>query len=237
MNPLSLVIEYSIALQPDWLSGLWGDTALQKILQALGIIAFGWVVKRVFGEVETLLKIRSKFSLTGIWIGICKLPSYPPDIEAIEIYRLVVKREQVTFTFFNYRKDVPVVKYKGVGINRGNMFSAFYYIPSKLSFESGVFVVRLAGVKLRGVYAQYDPRADERLLVSPKQQFELIRIQLPLRARLRMWFGRSPFLTFSDVEKLYKEACDEYPTTRSVTDSQAKALPLSAVSSTMKSAD
>ncbi len=223
------MLEYSILFQSGAWSQFWASTALEKVLQALGVIAFGWLVKYLLGELETLRKIRSKFSITGIWIGICKLPSYPPAIEAIEIYRFVIKREHVSLTFFNYRSDVPVSKYKGTGIYRGNMFSAFYYLPQKTSFESGVFVVRLSGLKLRGVYAQYDPRAEEKLLVSPRQQFELMRIQISFRARLRMWFGRPPFQTYSEVEKLYKETLADYPSTKSVARSKGKTRSLAAI--------
>jgi hypothetical protein len=151
-----------------------------------------------------------RYSLAGIWIGTCVLPNYPQGVVAIEIYRLVVRGDHVSFKFFNYRPDIrAILKYLGAGISRGQLLSAYYYMPLAQRSESGVFAMRKTGEILLGVYAQYDLRADEKLKVS-RENFALMRVEIPLWNHLRMRVNKPPFGKYEEVEKLYNNALAAY---------------------------
>jgi hypothetical protein len=183
----------------DFWSNFWIN-----VLAGIALVLLGKLTLLAYRLMRLLLKMRNQYSLTGIWIGTCKLPAYPPGVEAVEIYRLVVRNEHLSFTFFNYRPDLSTVeKYEGAGISRGSIISAFYYDPAPNSRESGVFVVKQFGQKLRGFYGQYDLQANEDLAVSPKESFELKRIPVPISALVRMILGWRPYRTYAEVHALY----------------------------------
>src|SRR5262245_12854586 len=79
------------------------------------------------------------FSLTGIWIGICKMPDY----EAVEIYRIVMHKERAALSFFSFCPDGSVRRFVGSGIFRGKWFSAFYHSPKAENHVSGVLSLQL----------------------------------------------------------------------------------------------
>lgn len=169
-----------------------------------GVIIFFF--KSLLRSIASVLGRGPRYSLAGIWIGTCVLPNYPPSVVAIEIYRLVVRGDHVSFNFFNYRPDVgTILKYLGAGISRGQLLSAYYYMPLRQRSESGVFAVRKVGETLRGVYAQYDLRANEKLKVSP-ENFSLMRAEMPLGKRLRMAVGKPPYVNYAQAKKLYNDA-------------------------------
>lgn len=177
-----------------------------------------FIVRWLWRGVRTLLKMYQRFTLAGIWIGRCRLPNYPPGEEAIEIYRLKTAGDHVTFKFFNYlRTRTEIIRYDGEGISRSQLFSAFYYVPSRNSSESGVISVRKSGDCLKGTYAQYDLKANEELQQSP-DDFMLTRIQLSLIKRLRMRLNRPPYRT-------YPEAKAKYDATVKANDSSGVAKP------------
>jgi hypothetical protein len=169
-----------------------------------GVIIFFF--KSLLRSIGSVLGRGPRYSLAGIWIGTCILPNYPPGVVAIEIYRLVVRGDHVSFKFFNYRPDIKtILKYLGAGICRAQLFSAYYYIPLPHRSESGVFALRKIGELLRGVYAQYDLHANEELKVSP-ENFSLMRVELPLWKSFRMALGKPPCGKHEEVKKLYEQA-------------------------------
>jgi hypothetical protein len=178
--------------------GFWIGIVTSLVATVL-IVILSWLSNAV----QRLLQRHSQFTLSGVWIGACELPHYPPDTEAIEIYRLVQRGDHVSFKFFNYRPDVgKVLKYLGAGICRGQLLSAFYYIPMREKSDSGVFIVRKVGETLKGVYAQYDLRAAEALKISA-EDFVLSRIEIPRWNRMRMAAGFRPYATHREVRALY----------------------------------
>jgi hypothetical protein len=182
-----------LSLKTEFWVNVWVNLLAAIALTVLAKLA--WVI---WSSIWPLVR---PFSLTGSWTGTCRMPSYPPDVEATEIYRIVVRKEHVTFSFFNYHPDLePVRKYIGSGILRGRVLSAFYYSPSRDSSDSGVLALRLIGLKLRGHYAQYDLQKDE-LLMSSGEMFELTRIKVPMFVQLRMMFGRKPFPTHAKAKE------------------------------------
>jgi hypothetical protein len=167
------------------------------------LLIFG--LNRVTHSVQRLLRLHIRFTLSGVWIGTCTLPHYPARVEAVEIYRLAMRGDNVTLEFFNYRPDeTNVLKYLGAGICRGQLLSAFYYIPVREQSDSGVIVVRKVGETLKGFYAQYDLVANEELKVSP-DDFVLRRIKIPWWRCIRMACGLAPYKTHADVRALYDE--------------------------------
>ncbi|HAF15781.1 MAG TPA: hypothetical protein DCK99_19225 [Blastocatellia bacterium] len=68
-----------------------------------------------------------------------------------------------------------------------------------------MFAVRKRGEILKGVYAQYDLRADETLKVSP-ENFSLMRTKIPFWRRVKMVLGRQPYCSYNDVKDLYDAA-------------------------------
>lgn len=201
MRYLLTVTEYPPLLMEMW-RGL-----LTNLLIAILMVVLGKTALKLHRIVLQLWKSKSEFRLTGIWVGTCWLPAYGPE-KAIEIYRLVVKSEKLTLTLHSYLPK-KCEKCEGAGIVRGRILSAYYYTPTSHDFESGVFLLRQVGKKLRGVYAQYDLRADERLVVSP-ENFELMRIQVPMATQLRMIMGRKPVATYEEAKKFYDEAVSEH---------------------------
>jgi hypothetical protein len=181
--------------------GFWWGVLASLIATFLAVF-LGWLLR----SGRRILRMYQRFSLAGIWMGTCELPNYPPGVVAIEIYRLVVRGDHVSFKFFNYRPDIETIsKYRGAGICRAQLLSAYYYIPLPHRSESGVFAVRKIGEMLRGVYAQYDLRANEELKVSP-ENFFLMRVELPWWKRLRMIVDKPPYRKHDEVEQLYKRA-------------------------------
>src|SRR5262245_11392495 len=185
MRPDRFVLTCLLIALPE---GFWWGV-LASILAGLAFLIMGWLV----GGARVIFKMYRRFTLAGIWIGVCKLPNYPPGVEAIEIYRLAVKGDVVRFNFFNYRPDTKDTKYLGEGVCRVQLFSAYYYIPAPDCSESGVFVVRKTGETLKGLYAQYDLRANEVLKVSGSEDFILRRIPIPWWKRVRMFGGLRPY--------------------------------------------
>ena len=195
-DPVCLIISFPI------------DTRSVVVGVIIGLITtlIVFFFKSLLRGAGTLLGRRGRFTLAGIWIGTCVLPNYPPGVIAIEIYRLVVRGDHISFNFFNYRPDIKaILMYLGGGISRGQLLSAYYYMSLPQKSESGVFAVRKVGEMLRGVYAQYDLHANEELKVSP-ENFFLMRVELPSWKRLRMIVNRPPYGKYDEVEQLYKRA-------------------------------
>jgi len=189
----------------SWPSDFWSNVAIGLIT-----ILIAFLFKSLLKGARTSLGRKGRFSLAGIWIGTCILPNSPPGVVAIEIYRLAVRGDHVSFKFFNYRPDIETVsKYLGAGICRAQLLSAYYYIPLAHKSESGVFAMRKTGEILLGVYAQYDLRADEKLKVS-RENFALMRVEIPLWNHLRMRVNKPPFGKYEEVEKLYNNALAAY---------------------------
>jgi len=139
------------------------------------------------------------------------LHRHPPDVEAVEIYRLVTKKEHVRLTFFHYLPNMSDVRrYEGAGIYRGMVLSAFYYIPEPQCSESGVFVLRNVGEKFKGIYAQYDLVADMKLFTS-NEDFFLRRVHISTWAQLKMMLGKPPFPCYQQARALYDAAVKEQP--------------------------
>jgi len=188
---------YSLIKIPDF---GWG--VLTGLITTLVLFIVRWVGRRV----HTLMKMYERFTLAGFWIGKCTLPHYPTGEEAIEIYRLKTTGDYVTFKFFNYLRPRPeIMRYDGAGISRSQLFSAFYYVPSRNSSESGVFSVRKSGDCLKGTYAQFDLKDNEKLEQS-RDDFMLTRIQLPRFARLKMRLNRPPYRTYEEAKAKYDAA-------------------------------
>jgi len=174
------------------------------------LLAVGVLVLLAHGAASVIhafvsfVKLRGSFTLSGVWVGLCRLPNYPPGVEAVEIYRVVARGNQIDLSFFNYRPDVrEIVKYEGAGVLRGQLLSAYYFVPRSGSSESGVFVLKLFGDNLNGVYAQYDARAGAKLVVSPEDEFALNRIALGAYGRLRLVFGLAPVKSHTEARALY----------------------------------
>lgn len=198
MKEFSFVATYSQIKIPDNFG--WG------VLTGLITTLVLFIVRWLWRGVRTLLKMYQRFTLAGIWIGKCRLPNYPAGEEAIEIYRLKTAGDHVTFKFFNYlRTRAEIIRYDGEGISRSQLLSAFYYVPSRNSSESGVISVRKSGDCLKGTYAQYDLKANEELHQSP-DDFMLTRIQLPRLRRLKMRLNRPPYRTYEEVKAKYDAA-------------------------------
>ena len=117
-----------------------------------------------------------------------------------------VAGDRVKLTFYSYSADLKPEKWVGGGVFRGDKLSAYYYVKDVNSSESGTITVEMKGVRLRGVYAQFDP-ADRRdpLFVS-KKGYEQLRVRLTRRQRAWMFFGFPPEATEQDVENLLAAA-------------------------------
>jgi hypothetical protein len=172
-----------------------------SLLAAMAIVLLGKLVLFVQRLISQTLKMRSTFSIAGVWVGQCQLPSYGED-SAVELYRLGIHGENVRLVFFNYRAAHPVLKHEGAGVYRGKRLAAFYQ-DTDASCEVGTFVVTLIGNQLKGVYMQHDERAGEQLFISKEETFSLIRARLPTVRYLKMLIGRPPYETYEEAHQLY----------------------------------
>ena len=192
-------------------SGFWPGVFSSLVATVLWatFVVLAWRLIRVL---QHLFRVsRPYYRINGIWIGPCKLPRHSGEVEGIEIYHLNKRKESVTFSFFHYRPDISrIIRYEGAGVYRGEMLSAFYYIADSRSSESGVFVLHKMGEIFKGVYAQYLLSSGMRLYQSP-ETFSLRRIQVPLRAQIKMLLHRPPFAEYAQVKKLYESALTEQP--------------------------
>lgn len=203
-----------IVLQGGFWGSFWG-TLIQGALAAVVLSFLSWLLVRIVRGIRQVLRARGRYRITGIWLGKCKLPRWE-GAEAIEIYRLVTKKEHVTISFFNYLEDKPIQKYEGAGIYRGNVMSAFYYIPDPTRSESGVFVIRNDGEKFKGYYAQYDPGAGMEFHINEDEDFVLTRVpKFLFWPQIKMTWGRRPFNDYEKAKLLHDSVCS----------GQAKALP------------
>src|SRR5258708_25859323 len=101
MNLSFLFLEIlQIGVAEGFWQGLWG-TFIQGALATVLASFLGWLAVRLTRRVRELVKARGRYRITGIWVGKCQLPRYGSEVEAIEIYRLVTKKEHVAMTFFN----------------------------------------------------------------------------------------------------------------------------------------
>lgn len=208
MQGSSFLLELlEFALQGDFWSNFWTN-----IIAGVVLSGFAWLGFRLTRTIRYILKATSRpYRITGIWIGTCKLPRHPPDVEAIEIYSLDKNEEHVTLTFFHYLPHIKkITKYEGAGIYRGEVLSAFYYIPEPQNAESGVFVLHKVGEKFKGVYAQYDLVANMKLHRS-EENFVLRRVQISFWDQLKMMLGFPPFRCYQRAKDLYDKALTEQP--------------------------
>lgn len=172
---------------------LWLNIII-SIASGLAVAALTHIVLVMVRPFVDFARARRDYTLAGTWVGCCVLRSYKEDAQAVEIYYFKIRKSVVSFVFFSYRRDTSVVrKHTGGGTRRDSMVAAYYSFPQLDSRESGVFLLRARGRGdvLRGMYAQYDLGADEKLTVSG-EDFELYRIRLPFFAHLRMACGRPP---------------------------------------------
>jgi hypothetical protein len=208
-----------IALQGVFWGSFWGNL-IQGALAAVILSSLSWLFVRTIRGIRQLLRARGAYRITGIWIGTCELPRYRGD-KAIEIYRLVTKKEQVTISVFHYPPNgEKIQKYEGAGIYRGNLISAFYYIPEPNSLESGVFVIKQEAEKFIGHYSQYDPKANMEFLSNKDEDFVLTRVPKfdfwpQIKMTLKMMWGRPPYTDYAQAKLLHDSVCS----------GQAKVLP------------
>ncbi|HEY7498312.1 MAG TPA: hypothetical protein VH740_07355 [Vicinamibacterales bacterium] len=178
----------------------------QGVIAAL-VIALAALIGKNLWRWADRLRRPGGFDLAGYWMGTCILPSY--EQPQLEIWRYRRVQEDITLTFFAYDAKQPkATKWRGWGVFRVHMLSAYYYLRQKGSYDSGVVALEVNAGKLRGIYAQFDAKKDkEPLYVSPTKRgadyYVQYPVSLPRAARLRMLAGFAPFRTFEEVQKLY----------------------------------
>lgn len=193
----SIVLRMDEPLPGFW-SNFWAGLATTPVLFLVGRLLLG--LKR---HMARRLGFGAPFNLGGVWVGLCQLPHYDNKV-AIEIYRLKVADEEVSFVFYNYLEDRAVQKHRGYGLYRGKRLAAYYYLQDAEFCEAGAFIVALVGAALIGVYMQYDDRANETLYVSKDQTLSLIRANLGIFRRVRMAFGAAPYSDYKAAAKFYE---------------------------------
>jgi hypothetical protein len=182
----------------DLSTTLWDKISADVMLKIVAGLCSGallWPANKLWHTISPLFL--KPFSITGIWIGVCKTPSY----EAIEVYRIVVRKERVVFSFFSFLPNsTSVRRFVGSGILRGKFLSAFYYSPQAQSQVSGVLSFQMVGTgdRLVGAYTQYTK--DDSLLPD-RMEFDLTRIPVSWFRQLRMIFWRKPFQTYQKARE------------------------------------
>lgn len=162
------------------------------------------IVSPICGLIWPLIR---SYDLKGMWIGTCKMEHYGKDdsgeiIIAIEVYRIVQRGEDITFSFFNYLPDSTrqsIRRFVGSGIFRSNYLSAFYHSPEHNDATSGTFTLRVVQERLNGDYSQFDFKAKGEPLVRSSGDFSLRRLDDRWWANLRMMCKRPPFSTYHEA--------------------------------------
>jgi hypothetical protein len=160
------------------------------------------------------LMTHGQFDLSGYWAGKCMLPSYTSP--TFELWRYSRSGDRVKLAFYAYNSPKPgsqeprPEKWVGGGVFRGNKLSAFYYVNDADSPESGTITMELKGLRLRGVYAQFDPNdPNDPLFVSEtpsETPYEQVRVRLTRRQRARMFFGFPPVARYQQAAELCASA-------------------------------
>jgi hypothetical protein len=148
---------------------------------------------------------RHQFGLSGFWAGACMLPTF--EKPTLELWYYSLAGDRVNLTFYSYSSaELKPVKWVGGGVFRGDKLSAYYYVKDVNSSESGTITVELKGLRLRGVYAQFDPNDRRNQLFVSKKDYEQLRVRLTRRQRAWIFFGFPPVATHQDVENLLAAA-------------------------------
>jgi hypothetical protein len=156
------------------------------------------LVKRAWGT-------RGQFGLSGFWAGTCMLPHFASP--SLELWRYSLTGDRVKLVFYSYSSaELKPVKWVGGGVFRGNKLSAYYYVKDADTPESGTITMELKGLRLMGVYAQFDPKVPDDPLFVCKDPYEQVRVRLARRQRARMFFGFPPVATFQLVANLLAAA-------------------------------
>jgi hypothetical protein len=144
---------------------------------------------------------RSQFDLSGCWAGICMLPSYTSP--SFELWHYSRSGDRVKLAIYSYSSaELRTEKWVGGGVFRGNKLSAYYYVNDADTPESGTITMELKGLRLKGVYAQFDPQVpDDPLFVSEKP-YEQVRVRLTRSQRIRMFFGYPPVAKYQEAAEL-----------------------------------
>jgi hypothetical protein len=146
---------------------------------------------------------RRQFDLSGYWAGTCTLPSYTSP--SLELWRYSRSGDRVKLAFYSYSSAQPSPeKWIGGGVFRGNKLSAYYYLNHADSPESGTVTLEMKGLRLKGVYAQFDPQMpNDPLYVSKKGTYEQKRVTLTRRQRARIFFGFPPVAKYQQAAELW----------------------------------
>jgi len=188
---------------PGFWSNFWAG-----LVSGVAILLFGQLLLPLQRWAAERLRRTKPFSIGGIWVGLCALPSYGGE-PAIEIYRISVRGENVKLMFFNYRRKGPAEKHYGAGVYRGKRLAAYYYTAEVVTYEVGVLLLTLEENMLAGAYMQHDERAAEILVVSKDpssegERFSLARARLDLAAQLRLLLGWPPYRSYGGAEALHQ---------------------------------
>jgi len=170
------------------------------------------LLERLFDLAQHIRHRHHQFSIEGHWIGKCWLPSYQTE-EYLEIWRYTSRRDHVRIEFYAYHPTSSAIdKWIGGGVFRGSKLSAYYYQIDRHTYESGVIAMGLSGLQLKGVYAQFDPKAGNEPFHASTTEYSQHRIELPFGARVRMAFGRPPVQSYQTVKSMF----DALPSHRAV---------------------
>jgi hypothetical protein len=197
----------------EGIKGLWAANDFLKqqqfwegIVVAVGTAIVWKIGRQMLDGARSAWGARNTFNLSGIWIGACSMPSYG-NTESLEIWRYSRSRGRIKLTFYAYTSDTSEIHtWSGAGVFRGTKFSAYYYENNRNTYESGVLALEARNLALRGIYAQFDPKAQKESLYVSKRDYIQNRISLPFWRRLRMIVGLPPFATFGEVKRLYQAA-------------------------------
>lgn len=172
---------------------------------ALLLAALAKIGQWLWNVVVQAWRSRQAFDIAGSWIGDCLLPSYQE--RQLEIWRYTRRGDDVKLRFFAYDpRDSKPRLWIGGGVYRGSKLSAYYYHLAQGTYESGVIALELKGLRLRGVYAQFDPKMKDEPLFVSQPDYTQQRIDLAFFPRMRMFFGFPPLPTYEEVKRFYDSA-------------------------------
>jgi hypothetical protein len=92
----------------DRFTARWARMSTDVLLPILAIVCAGalWWPATKAGQTISSLFLPA-FSLTWIWIGVCRMPVSPSGDEAVEVYRISVHQEHVAFSCVNVLPKPP----------------------------------------------------------------------------------------------------------------------------------
>ena len=180
----------------------WTPTAIQTIYLGILTAVFIGGAKFILKWLNLLLKnflIIGRFkqhNLSGHWFS---YETNDLDITVVNFNKVIQRKHKLFFSVWQYTPSETqrvFKRYFAEGVKKDGYISAYFYNNNKNSPETGAMILKEVGSRLSCKYIQYSLENEDQIIQSIAN-YELLRTEMPLESKLRMFFNQSPFKTTS----------------------------------------